>query len=111
MLKTFTLICMLSLLTGIKSHNDFYSNKYKRTKKPEAASISILPTNPLIEKDQYGQYLNFDITIKNTGNHVLDLNTIEVSVMDLSNKLILRKSINNNGQQPGIKTSANGRHG
>lgn len=107
MFKTASLIFMLLILNSLKSDKVFYSDKYKKVETSEAVSISILPANPLIEKDQYGQYLNFDIIIKNTSNHILDLSSIEVSVMDASAKLVLRKSINNNGQSPGIKIIGN----
>ncbi|MFI5161269.1 MAG: M23 family metallopeptidase [Sphingobacteriales bacterium] len=106
MLKTITLICMLSVFTSIKS-NTVKPDKDKEVTVAEAASISISPTNPLIEKDQYGQYLNFDILVKNTGTHTLYLATIEASVMDASVKPVFRQSINVNGQAAGIKSVGN----
>jgi Peptidase family M23 len=102
MLKTITMICMLVILTSIKSY------KTPGTNIPaEAASISILPANPIIEKDQHGQYLNFDILIKNTSTHTLYLSTIEGSVMDALVKPVFRESINVNGQAAGIKSIGN----
>jgi hypothetical protein len=62
------------------------------------------PANPLIEKDQSGQYLNFDITIKNTGTHTLYLATIEGTVMDASVKPISRQSVNLNSQATGVRS-------
>ncbi|MGZ3752695.1 MAG: peptidoglycan DD-metalloendopeptidase family protein [Mucilaginibacter sp.] len=80
---------------------------HKKVKLADVASISTVPANPLIEKDQYGQHIIFDITIKNTGTHTLDLSAIEASVMNALDKPVARKSINNSGQQPGIKTLGN----
>jgi len=73
----------------------------------EQASAGIIPNNPFIEKDQNGEYLNFDILIKNTGTHTLYLATIEASVMDASVKPVFRQSINVNGQGAGIKAIGN----
>jgi hypothetical protein len=103
MLKTITMICMLVILTSIKSNKTNPVNDNK-TAAADAASISILPTNPLIEKDQSGQYLNFDIVVKNTSTHILYLATIEASVMDASVKPVFRQSINVNGQAAGIRS-------
>ena len=98
---------MLLTLNSIKSPKPLSPNNSTETEPADAAAISILPANPLIEKDQYGQYLNFDISIKNTSDHTLDLNAIEVSVMDASAKLVVKKIINSNGLLPGIKTLGN----
>ncbi len=65
-------------------------------------SVNVFPAIPLIEKDRYGQYLNFDLVIKNNSSHSLDLNALQVSVIDKSGKLVLRKSLNENGQAPSI---------
>ena len=107
MLKTITLICMLSVFTSIKSNKGIYPAKHNETAATEAASIIISPNNPLIEKDQHGQYLNFDITVKNTSTHTLYLATIEASVMDALVKPLFRESISVNGQATGIKSIGN----
>jgi len=65
-------------------------------------AIKISPVRPLIEKDIYGYYMNFDITIKNQTNHTIELSSVEASVMDKTGKLVLRKFMNSNGKAPGI---------
>jgi Peptidase family M23 len=107
MLKTVALITVVMFLISFKSHKAYYPDRYKNIGTSNVVSISILPANPLLEKDQYGQYLNFDIIIKNTDNRILVLSAIEVSVMDPNTKLVLKKSINSNGQSPGIETVGN----
>ncbi|MBS1527737.1 MAG: M23 family metallopeptidase [Bacteroidetes bacterium] len=79
----------------------------RHAKPADAVSIAITPSNPLIEKDAQGQYLNFDIIIKNTTKHVLTLATIESSVMDASVKPISRQSMNVNSQAAGIRAIGN----
>lgn len=69
--------------------------------------IKVLPQVPLIEKDRFSQYLNFDLTIRNTSKHILDLSEMEISVIDAKGNLILRKSLNSNGQAPSIKLVGN----
>lgn len=70
-----------------------------------APSIIISPGKPLIEKDIYGYYLNFDIIIKNQTEHTIQLSSVEVAVMDNSGKPVLRKSINCEGRSPGMDLS------
>ena len=70
-------------------------------------SVYFFPAIPLIEKDQYGQYLNFDLVIKNTSGHILDLSAIEITVIDKAGKIVLRKSLNQNGQAPSIALLGN----
>lgn len=100
MLKTISLLCMLLVFTGTKRDT---INPIQATE----VTINMLPANPIIEQDQYGQYLNFDISIKNTGTHTLELAAIEMSVVDASVKTVVKKTINSNGQSPGIKTLGN----
>ena len=69
----------------------------------QVVSAVIIPSTPLIEKDPYGQDLNFDISLTNNGEHALELCVIEVSVIDAGGKLVLKKSINRNGQSPGME--------
>ena len=64
-------------------------------------SVLISPEKPLIEKDLYGYYLNFDIIIKNRTNHILELSSVEVEVMDPTGKIVLRKSVNHDGRSTG----------
>lgn len=67
--------------------------------------VKIVPARPLIEKDIYGYYMNFDITIKNATTHTLQLSSVEAAVMDDNGRLTLRKFINNQGNAPGIDLS------
>ncbi|HWD89758.1 MAG TPA: M23 family metallopeptidase [Mucilaginibacter sp.] len=104
MLKPITMICMLLITVSNISHFDWLRHKNKPA---EAAAITMSPANPLIEKDQNGQYLNFDINIKNISTHALYLATIEGSVMDASVKPIFRQSISLNNKATGIRSIGN----
>jgi Peptidase family M23 len=103
MFKNITLISALLLLNSFVSNAGILNldpkNVVDTTKVP---SITITPGKPLIEKDLYGYYLNFDIIIKNQTNHVLELSSIEAAIMDGSGKFILRKAMNWEGRSPGI---------
>ncbi len=99
--KRLILLCLLIVFIGIK-----YSSAQS---KPQASnpdtgkvSVRISPVHPLIEKDIYGYYMNFDITIKNQTSHTIELSSIEASIMDDKGKLALRKFMNNEGSAPGI---------
>ena len=65
-------------------------------------SISVWPQVPLIEKAPFGRYLNFDMVLKNTSSHAIDVSAIELSVVDRKGKLVVRKSLNQNGKVPSI---------
>ena len=56
----------------------------------------------MIEKDIYGYYLNFDITIKNQTAHALELSSIEIAVMDATGKLVQRKFMDHNKQSQDV---------
>jgi len=92
---------MLLVTTGNLSHFDWRKHKITPA---DPAAVTMSPANPLIEKDQSGQYLNFDINIKNTSTHTLYLATIEGSVMDASVKPISRQSVNMNSQATGVRS-------
>src|ERR1700756_4338843 len=98
MIKPIALICVLLVQGGILSNKTIDRNRTVTARPADAVSVTMPPANPLIEKDQNGQYLNFDINIKNTGTHTLYLATIEGSVMDASVKPIFRQSVSVNGQ-------------
>jgi murein DD-endopeptidase MepM/ murein hydrolase activator NlpD len=104
MLKPIALICTLLVTVGNISHFDWGRHK---TTAADAASVSVSPANPLVEKGPNGQYLNFDIVIKNTSTHTLYLATVGATVMDPSVKPVLKQSINVNGQGEGIKAIGN----
>ncbi|MBS1501150.1 MAG: M23 family metallopeptidase [Bacteroidetes bacterium] len=103
MIKSISLICMLLAAGSSAPHRAAPLNTGRHAKTADAVSITITPSNPLIEKDAQGQYLNFDIIIRNTTKHVLTLATIESSVMDASVKPIVKQSISVNGEAAGIK--------
>src|ERR1700742_1073655 len=73
----------------------------------EVISISVWPQVPLIEEDTSGRYLNFDTVLKNTTAHAIDISAIELSVMDRKGKLVVRKSLNQNGKVPSIDVIGN----
>lgn len=107
MFKPIALICALLVPGGILSHKTTDTGKMATARPADAASVTMSPSNPLIEKDQSGQYLNFDINIKNTSTHTLYLATMEGSVMDASVKPIFRQSLNVNSQASGIRSIGN----
>ena len=101
MFKNITLIGFLLLLNSFKSSKIISDHNDPQIDSSKFATIKITPPKPLIEKDIYGYYLNFDIIIKNQTAHVLELNSVEVAVMDATGKLVQRKFIDHNGQSPG----------
>jgi len=101
MLKNITLIGFLLFLNSFKSSKIISNYNDPEIDSSKIAAIKITPPKPLIEKDIYGYYLNFDIIIKNQTAHVLELNSVEVAVMDATGKLVQRKFIDHNGQSPG----------
>src|SRR5471030_2285467 len=93
MLKNITLIGFLLLLNSFKSSKIISNYNDPQIDSSKIAAIKITPPKPLIEKDIYGYYLNFDIIIKNQITHILELNSVEVAVMDATGKLVQRKFI------------------
>jgi murein DD-endopeptidase MepM/ murein hydrolase activator NlpD len=96
-----TLLCLLIVFTGIKISNA-QSKLQASNSDTGKVSVTIAPVHPLIEKDIYGYYMNFDITIKNHTAHTLELNSVEAAIMDDKGKLALRKFMNSQGSTPGI---------
>ena len=107
MLKNLTLICFLLLLNSFKNSKNIPHHSDPKNDTSKVASIIITPARPLIEKDIYGYYLNFDITIKNQTAHVLELNSIEIAVMDATGKLVQRKFIDHSRLSPDIEILGN----
>ncbi len=67
--------------------------------------IVVKPENPLIEQGRSAQRLNFDFILKNGGPTAQHLNRIQVSVIDRSGKLVLRRALDENGgSSAGIST-------
>ena len=98
------MICVMLVPGGILSHKTIDPAGTVISSPADAATVTMSPANPLIEKAPNGQYLNFDINIKNTSTHTLYLATIEGSVMDASVKPISRQSVNMNSQATGIRS-------
>jgi len=97
---------MLLLPGGILSKASNLSTQ-GQAKAADPATVSVTPSNPLIEKDPNGIYFNFDIVIKNTSKHTLYLSTITASAMDASVKPVSKQSINVNAQAAGLKAIGN----
>src|SRR5260370_38253459 len=97
MIKNFALICLAPFLTDFKSGKDLRHIRYQGNDSAKTIIFKISPAKPLIEKDIYGYYLNFDISVTNQTSNALELRSLEESEMDLAGKLWIRKSLNNTG--------------
>jgi hypothetical protein len=73
----------------------------------EAVRVSAKPQQIYIEKGATGQYLNFDFVVENLTDDILFLASVEVSVLDGKDRLILRKFVDGNGSSPSIETIPN----
>ncbi len=62
----------------------------------------VSPDPPLLEKDEYGQYLNCDFVFNNSLDEAITLNSVELRVYDGKNRLVLRRILNQNGMGPAI---------
>ncbi len=103
MIKNITLISLLLFLSSYKYSGAVSQNlQDKSADTAKVAVIKILPAKPLIEKDIFGYYLNFDIVITNPTAHTLELAAVEASVIDSKEKLLQRKFISHSGSSPGI---------
>jgi len=107
MTKTLAVICFVLFLCSFKNSKAQHPNHSPVADTSKVAIVKILPAKPLVEKDIYGYYLNFDITIKNQTTHVLDLSSIELTILDNAGKLETRKFLNRNGRSPGIEVLGN----
>ena len=99
MIKLFTIVIAGIILSSFKANG--FSAAALPIDTSKGPFVLISPEKPLIEKDMYGYYLNFDITIKNRTNHILELSSVEVEVMDPNGKISLRKSVNHDGHTTG----------
>jgi hypothetical protein len=86
----FVNICLASVLLTLPAGTS-------RAAEPPLAQIEVGPSTPLIEHRDGQQLLNFDFLVKNLSDRALRINRIQVSVFDRSDKLILRKSLDENG--------------
>ena len=71
---------------------------------PPNLTITVHPAMPHIEVSDSSQSINFDFALENSGSEALHLTKIQLSVMDVSGKLILRKFLDGNGTAPSINT-------
>ncbi len=99
--KKTILHCLLIIFFGIKSSIAQSKNQAPNTDTGKV-SVKISPVRPLIEKDIYGYYMNFDISIINHTSHTVELSSVEAAIMDDKGKLSLRKFMNSEGNAPGI---------
>jgi Peptidase family M23 len=107
MFRTIALTWILLLGNNLIFSCPIFHLRDDKTDTAKVAQINVLPAKPLIEKDQYGQYLNFDIIVKNKSSLILDISAIQVSVYDASGNLALRKFINHNGRSSSIEIIGN----
>ncbi len=94
-------LCIFPALMGLNSSQAQpkpQGNKADTSK----LDVRVLPERPLIEKDIYGYYINFDITIKNPTSHTIELSSIEAAIMDDKGKLVLRKFIDSRNSGSGM---------
>ena len=101
MTRKHILLCLLIVFISIKNSN---AQSKTQVANPDTGKVTvkISPVHPLIEKDIYGYYMNFDITLKNHTSHTLELSAVEAAIMDDKGKLSLRKFMNSQGNTPGI---------
>lgn len=71
-----------------------------------AVSLSVQPQAPLIERTAFGQALNFDIRVANTGAAPLTLRVVQVTVRNKAGEVVQVSEINDNGPAPGIEAVA-----
>jgi hypothetical protein len=69
--------------------------------------IKVIPDPVYIEKTALGLHLSFDFLLENATDHDWQIEQIELSALDSSGELTLRKTINTNGVRPGIETLGN----
>ena len=65
-------------------------------------TIEVRPATVLVERTPSGQFLNLDLILTNTTADPVTLGALEMSVLDRSGKLALRKEINSDGERPSI---------
>ena len=76
---------------------------------PAAAQLTATyqPQHPYIENSGSAQLVNFDIILTNATKNPLTLTLIQVSVLDSTGHLELRKFLSTNGGRPSIETIPN----
>jgi hypothetical protein len=68
--------------------------------------VTVAPATVLTERRDRMQFVNCDLTVTNTGTDRLRIWEIELDVFDSTGRLVVRKTVNSNGYQPGIVTVA-----
>jgi hypothetical protein len=82
----------------------FFSLCIGRAGLPAPVKVTVKPEQPLIERRDTQQLINFDFVLENTGSKPLHLNRIEISVFDSEGKLELRRELDENGHPSGMTT-------
>src|SRR5262247_4815898 len=70
---------------------------------PTTLQVTVVPTQPLLERTLYGQAMNCDFRIANRGSEALELRVVNLAVRDQSGALIAKLELNDNGIAPGIE--------
>ena len=99
------LLTMCVLLAGCEAQAPIPAIEATHEAAPEGApavTISFQPQTPLIERTAFGQALNFDIRIGNTGAAPLTLRAVQVTVRNKAGEVVQVSEINDNGPAPGI---------
>jgi hypothetical protein len=67
--------------------------------------VRVFPERPIVERDERGQYLNFDFGLENDGDAPREVERLELSVYDGRNRLVWRQFIWAKGAaEPGFRT-------
>jgi hypothetical protein len=69
---------------------------------PATLQVTVVPSQPLLERTLYGLAMNCDFRIANRGTQALELRVVQLDVRDRSGALIAKLELNDNGIQPGI---------
>lgn len=69
--------------------------------------VSVLPVQPYIERSASAQIVNFDFSVANEATQSISLSSIELSVFDSRQELVLRRRVDEAGLSPGILTIPN----
>src|SRR5262245_51782152 len=72
-----------------------------------AVKVTAKPQPIYIEQGTFDQSLNFDLIVENLSDQTLIIESVEVSVFDQKDNLVLRRFIDENGSRPSIQTIGN----
>lgn len=62
----------------------------------------ILPERPWTEQTRYGQALNFDLALTNSGGHAVEVTELEVTFVGSDGRDLLTRRLDGNGSAPSI---------